>query len=160
MENELYDDIVQMDFVDTYQNLTLKTMSILKWLSTHSNTAIFAIKSDTDVLIEPELLISAMNRKFKLERSFLIGNVNGGRHGPIRDPSSKWHVPRSMYKTSTYPSFCHGPTYGFTVNVADKLFEASLHLPFFYLEDVFITGMCAREAGVKHLTDPEFTYRH
>jgi len=100
-----------------------------------------------------------MERQNIENKSFIIGTF-GKPEKPLRNSRSKWYVPITMYNESRFPIFCHGPTYGFTVNAAKPLFEASQRIPFLYLEDVFITGLCARAAQIPHLKDPDFTYSH
>lgn len=34
-ESRLYDDLIQEDFMDTYNNLTIKTLMMLKWVNTN-----------------------------------------------------------------------------------------------------------------------------
>ena len=158
-EASQYHDIIQMDYVDVYGNLTYKTMAMLTWVSTYCNSATFAIKTDTDVIIEEDNLVKGLEHQYQSKDTFIIGRL-GKKAQPIRDRRSKWHVPVSLYAESRYPTFTFGPTYGFTVSAARPLFEASLRLPFFYLEDVFITGLCARKANISHVSDPLFEYRH
>ena len=164
-EVERYNDIVQVDFVDSYKNLTLKTMSILRWLFTYCNTATFAIKTDPDVLILPAELIRGMEEQYakrfdnNLWDKFLMGRLAKDEIAH-RNPKSKWHVPRSLFNDTTYPVFTYGPTYGFTVSAAEPLFNACIRLPFFYLEDVSTTGLCARKAHIPRTSNVWFHYSH
>lgn len=32
-------------------------------------------------------------------------------HGPVRDPTSKWHMPTSLYAPARFPSYAEGPLY-------------------------------------------------
>ena len=160
-----FNDIVQMDFRDSYRNLTLKTMSILKWVSTYCKNATFAIKTDPDVSIHPHELVEGMERQYKklvLDKrvdSFIIGRIGYGE-GPIRHPRSKWYVSRSLYAEKKYPAFAHGPTYGMTVSAAEPLFNASIRMPYFYLEDVAITGLCAHKMDILRTETSLFKYKH
>ena len=165
-EVKKYNDIVQMDFVDSYKNLSLKSMSILKWVSTYCKDATFVIKTDADVGIKPALLVQGMERQHAKRFQepqyyrFIIGKLNRAGQ-PIRYPWSKWYLPRTMYTPSWFPTFARGPTYGLTAAVAGDLFRASTKLPFLYLEDVFITGLCAKHANLTHVEhDRYFTYAH
>ncbi len=52
-----------------------------------------------------------------------------------------------------YPPYCGGPAYIFPVEVATRILavlESRSPMPFFWLEDVFITGLLAGLAGVDH----------
>ena len=56
-EYRAYGDIVLADFVDTYSNLTLKTLSMLKWINTYCDDADYFLKADDDVFVNIPLLV-------------------------------------------------------------------------------------------------------
>ena len=132
---------------------------MLKWVTSFCLTSTFVIKSDTDAEVTPERLITAMFRQKQTHGRFIIGNVKD-TESPYRYPASKWYVPYEMYKPDFYPTFVLGPTYGYTSEAAPALYNASTRIPFFFLEDVFITGMCSRTARVPLVKDSLFTYKH
>ena len=45
-----------------------------------------------------------------------------------------------------YPPFCYGPSYFFSSDLLPHLFNATLHVNFFKLEDVYM-GLCIEHAG-------------
>ena len=47
-ESEKYHDIVQFDFLDTYKNLTIKTVSALKWAKYNCPSVRYILKTDDD----------------------------------------------------------------------------------------------------------------
>lgn len=49
MEKHLYDDIVVANFMDSYDNLTLKTMASLEWVDTYCNQSEHILKTDDDM---------------------------------------------------------------------------------------------------------------
>ncbi|GBP91046.1 Beta-1,3-galactosyltransferase 1 [Eumeta japonica] len=55
--------------------------------------------------------------------------------------------PRYMYAGRVYPKYLSGTGYVFSLDAARALYEAALHTPYFHLEDIFITGMCAARAS-------------
>ena len=55
-ESFLYGDIVQLDFVDHYRNLTYKAISVLKWITTYCEDVRFVIKADDDVFVNVFLM--------------------------------------------------------------------------------------------------------
>jgi beta-1,3-galactosyltransferase 2 len=85
------------------------------------------------------------------ERGFIAGKVTAGR-GPHRDKSSKWHVPKELYKRDDYPPFTHGPDYVVTISAIPVLLKAISMVPFLYLEDVYL-ALLAETARVP-LCDP------
>lgn len=45
-----------------------------------------------------------------------------------------------MYDRKTYPNYLSGSGYVFTMDTAEKLYNASLETPLLHLEDVYVTG--------------------
>ena len=66
---------------------------------------------------------------------------------PQRNPKSKWFVPESTFAGKTYPDFLSGWAWMTSPKTAEKLVRASMEIPFFWVDDVWITGMLARQAG-------------
>ena len=48
---ELFGDLIVAESQDTYNNLTLKTMAIMEWVSTYCNKAGYVLKTDDDMFI-------------------------------------------------------------------------------------------------------------
>ena len=59
LENEhlLYGDIIRQEFLDTYDNLTLKTIKAFKWVIEFCPNARYIMKTDTDVFINTGKLV-------------------------------------------------------------------------------------------------------
>ena len=49
-------------FIDTYNNLTLKTISTLEWSWTHCSRVKFVLKTDDDVYIHTPVLLDILDR--------------------------------------------------------------------------------------------------
>ena len=123
-------------FSDTYQNLTLKTTFLLKWLiQAHHSTPKFILKVDDDVFVNPETLWSTLqspplrSAKLKLKDTnttdvqySIIGRmIKYGR--PFRSPDSKWYLPPTQYPGSMLPRFISGPAYIFTGSLLQSLYR-------------------------------------
>ncbi|KAG7161061.1 Beta-1-3-galactosyltransferase 1-like 7 [Homarus americanus] len=57
-ESRTYGDILQEDFVDSYMNLTLKSVMGLKWASTYCQQAHYVMKTDDDMYVNIPSLIT------------------------------------------------------------------------------------------------------
>ena len=57
LEDKMYSDIVQADFVDDYRNNTLKTMSGFKWAVEHCPSVQFVAFSDDDMYVSTKNLL-------------------------------------------------------------------------------------------------------
>ncbi|KAK6964313.1 beta-1 3-galactosyltransferase 1 [Biomphalaria glabrata] len=150
-EAELYGDILQEDYVDDYKNLSLKSVSILKWVSLKCPESQFLLKVDDDMYINVPLLVQTLDDIIKSKgkyHPFIVGySVQGS--GPIRDPNSKWYAPLSAYKGNSYPRYASGVSYAMTTSAAKLLYNASLQVPVFSLEDVYVTGILADKTKVE-----------
>lgn len=63
-----------------------------------------------------------------------------------------------MYPEKTYPNYLSGTGYVMSTSVAFKLYQAALVTPLLHLEDVYITGLCAKRAKVTPVNHPGFSY--
>ena len=106
-ESEQYGDIIQESFIDSYANLTVKSLMLLKWFRHNCNDTQYVLKSDDDMYINlPKLYeIVQANKKPNL----LLGSLfcNGL---PIRDPNHKWYTPTYMFPGERFPNFLSGQT--------------------------------------------------
>ena len=60
-ESQEHNDIVQEDFVDTFQNLTVKATFMFKWITSNDClTAKFLFKADDDTFVNPEQLWASL----------------------------------------------------------------------------------------------------
>ncbi|XP_042313766.1 beta-1,3-galactosyltransferase 5-like [Sceloporus undulatus] len=145
-ESLKYGDIIQKDFIDTYYNLTLKTMMGIEWIHKFCPQSSFVMKTDSDVFVNTyyltELLIKK-NRNTRFFTGFLKLNER-----PIRTIISKWYVSKEEYPGNTYPPFCSGTGYVFSTDVASRVYNISENVTFVKLEDVFI-GLCLAELNIK-----------
>lgn len=144
-ESASYRDILQEDFVDSYNNLTLKTMMAFRWASTFCQKAEFVMKTDDDMFVNINGLLRAVNQhRDVLQRS--VGGFCVLSANPIRDKGSKWYASETMYPHRKYPGYCSGTGYVTSMSVTQRVFEISKHLPFFHLEDIFV-GLCINKLG-------------
>ncbi|XP_034028614.1 beta-1,3-galactosyltransferase 4 [Thalassophryne amazonica] len=144
-------DVIQGRFLDTYSNLTLKTVSMLGWARRFCPQASFMAKVDDDVLFNPSALLHFLNRT---QNPYEQGDLYLGRvhlHvAPNRDPESKHYLPSRAYPASVFPDYCSGTAYVLSHSTLLKISliatASSLSTPL-PPEDIFV-GLCARAAGV------------
>lgn len=153
-ESATYNDIVQEDFIDTYHNLTLKTIMGVKWASIFCPNAKFVMKTDDDMFVNLQGLQKVLLKHGK-KLQYSIGGQCRTNEGPIRSKGYKWYVPKALYPQSKYPGFCSGTGYVTSMSVAKQIYEVSQHVPFFYLEDVYI-GLCVNRLGMGVTSLPGF----
>jgi len=156
-ENTEYGDIVQENFIDTYNNLTLKSIMMFKWYIRCCPKSDYLLKSDDDMFINVTKLNDLLQKSPKVD--FLVGNLIC-RSKPHTNEHSKWYTPKYMYPYPYFPNYLSGTAYLMSRDVAEKLYKVSLTVPLLHLEDVFITGICAVKARVRPRNNKGFTYYH
>ncbi|XP_045109656.1 beta-1,3-galactosyltransferase 5-like isoform X2 [Portunus trituberculatus] len=146
-EIDKYEDIIQTDFVDTYRNLTYKTISWLSWVKNWCPGTPFIAKIDDDVVVNPFNLRLYLNE-------YLLRDPSPKRiHGRARFRSkpmrtSKWAVTKEEYPLEHYPPIVLGSAYIVDRNAVDVLLAYVPYVPMLWLEDVFLTGLVAKRAGI------------
>lgn len=64
-----------------------------------------------------------------------------GGSKPIRESKSKWFVSKDVYPDEKYPDYCSGSSYLMNTNDAKKIYSVSNQTNFFWIDDVFVTGI-------------------
>ena len=106
-EFKLYGDIVQEDFIDTYTNLTIKTIAAMKWGSLFCNGAKFMLKIDDDLIVNSHALMPFVESYDKPLRKTILCLINH-KSLVIRDPTSKFYVTKKMFNEEFYQTYCNG----------------------------------------------------
>ncbi|XP_041659534.1 beta-1,3-galactosyltransferase 2-like [Cheilinus undulatus] len=152
-ESSRHHDIIQQDFRDTYNNLTIKTLMGLNWVALHCPQASYVMKTDSDMFVNTENLIeNLLQPKMKPKMNYFTGHMMED-FSPIRNNESKWYVPPELYPGNRYPTFCSGTGYVFSGDLVTKIYQASLNVPYINLEDVYV-GLCLAKLGVKPTPPP------
>ena len=161
LENSVYNDLLVGDFIEDYWNLTYKTMFGVTFANFYCQNADYVFKIDDDVFVRPEKFVPLLDNLPNSE--FFGGNcIKKGK--PHRTKKSKWYISKEEFPRVRYPPFCYGPSYAFTGDMIPYLFNATLQVNFFKLEDVYM-GLCIEKAGktVQNVagvsnTSPKYTY--
>ena len=92
-ESNKYGDIIEERFVDSYNNLTLKSIVMLKLVSNYcANSTKYLLKIDDDMFVNMHLIVKMLMGR-NSTTDLLIGKLICGAR-PIKDTSSKWLVSR------------------------------------------------------------------
>ena len=154
MESNVYKDIIQEDFVDSYRNLTYKAIMGLKWISRYCMHAKFLLKSDDDIFVNMYKLIAYLKTMVKdrgIIKKLLLCHVFY-KQPVMRNPKSKWYVSPIEYKPNSYPIYCSGSAFVLTTDVAASMFKASFDTKFFWVvDDLYVTGFLAEKINITHV---------
>ncbi|KAL1423567.1 hypothetical protein MTO96_020951 [Rhipicephalus appendiculatus] len=109
-EIALYGDIIQADFRDTYRNLTLKSVFLLKWAFMYCSRAQFLMKTDDDVFVNVPNMANLLTELQSAKRRTGQDNL---------------------------PLYGSGTGYVMSYDAVRPLFTEALLTPFLYVEDIF-----------------------
>lgn len=159
-EMRRYNDIVLLTHDDTYRNLTLKTIGAIKWTLTYCKDVPYFMKADDDTFVNlTRLMAGLVEDNHMTHRRFMIGCTIAAAQ-PIRSPVSKWYTPISEYAAAFYPTYLSGFAYVISGNLLADVYEATqTYRRPFWIEDVFITGICAAKVKATLIHNGLFTYQ-
>ncbi|KAM7106999.1 LOW QUALITY PROTEIN: UDP-GalNAc:beta-1,3-N-acetylgalactosaminyltransferase 1 [Ciconia maguari] len=132
----LYGDIIRQGFMDTYDNLILKTTMAFRWVAEFCSNARFLTKTDTDVFINTANLVKFLLKLNSSESIFtgypLIDNF------AYRGFTKKMYIPRGEYPFKLYPPYCSGMGYILDGKLALRIYELISHIKPIKFEDVYV----------------------
>ncbi|XP_027875111.1 beta-1,3-galactosyltransferase 2-like [Xiphophorus couchianus] len=152
-ENQQHNDLIQSNFLDTYLNLTIKTMVIMDWLATRCPAAAYAMKVDSDMFLNIDNLVIMLKKPGIPQKNYLTGMLMWNRP-VVRSKNSKWYVPEEMYPEPQYPTYTLGMGYVFSNDLPAKLVDVSKSIKPFNIEDAYI-GMCIKKLGLSPTSPPD-----
>lgn len=136
-EHKNFGDVLQASFIDSYANLTIKSLFMLKWFSQFcTKHTQYLMKVDDDMYINIPEVYSLVRENVQM--NMLTGFMHCGA-APMKQ--GKNYAPPYMHPPSTYPNFLSGTAYVMSNTTAAILYRTSMMIPAFHLEDVHLTGM-------------------
>lgn len=100
-------DIVRLEFIENYYNLTLKTLSFLEYFTAYCDHFKFAFKLDEDVFVNWPGIHEFLLEQVAEERPTIYCKVQI-KNRVIRDSSNKWYMNREQFAEQVYPNYCGG----------------------------------------------------
>ncbi|KAK6170310.1 hypothetical protein SNE40_018728 [Patella caerulea] len=145
-EHNKYGDIIQGDFKDAYHNLTYKAVMGLHWVSHYCPDVKYVIKTDDDAVFDMWRFLKYVYAK-KLFMSKTIYGI--ARLQDLIPRIGKWAVPLKYLRNYTrYPfQYCIGFVLILSSDIIPDLYRASFKVPFFWLDDVYVTGLLRTYVG-------------
>ncbi|OQV12059.1 putative Beta-1,3-galactosyltransferase 1 [Hypsibius exemplaris] len=151
-ETEQYQDIIQEDFPDQYNHMTFKQIAVLKYLTEKCSNLNYnyLFKTDDDIVMD----LRSISRYLKTlpqtaalrpRRAIFCFHLNG----PALVPRyiDKWYVSPEEYPDRLYPAYCSGGGYLITKDLVPLLYETSLHVQTFWVDDTYVSGMLPKALG-------------
>ena len=161
-EMKIHGDIVQENFLDSYRNLTLKTLMGLRWSSTYCSNAKFILKIDDDVIMNTKYLLNYLEENMNISKSFICYNLINSTVD--RNQNAKWYMSYDEYNLDILPNYCQGSAYMLTNDITSMLVENSFKIKRIYLEDAYL-GILAKYLNItiiniwdRYLADKGYVY--
>ncbi|XP_052466992.1 beta-1,3-galactosyltransferase 2-like [Carassius gibelio] len=159
-ESDRYHDIIQQDYRDTYNNLTLKTLMGMYWITKYCPEAKYVMKTDSDMFVNTEYLMEKILKPKGQQTQKYFTGLHMTGFFPNRNNESKWYMPLELFPGRQYPTFCSGTGYVFSGDVAQRIYVASLTIPRLHLEDVYV-GICLAKLKIEPEPPPnEHLFNH
>jgi hypothetical protein len=145
------DDLVLLDMEEAYGgvNSTLPYKSALWFYLAYQQypKAMHVLKTDDDSYVK----VDALEAEVMHAQPDYWGRVYHG-NGPIRDPTSKWYTPSSMWsdEDGVFPDYCDGAGYAMSRKALECLVSEikTPRLTLGAMEDV-LTGVFMRNCGIE-----------
>ena len=147
-EQETFGDIVQGNFIDTYQNLSHKAVLGLRWVSENCHHAKLVVKVDDDVFLDTFELLTRFENEYKYKTRHIWC--------PLRIPTNsviyrggRWKVAPNIFPNMTSYPFpnCMGFVVVATNDTTRDLYQAAKVTSFFWIDDIFVYGMLVQTTG-------------
>ena len=151
-ENHRHHDIIMVDYVDSYKNMTYKAISAFKWFTVYCPNVRYLIKADDDVYVDVAQVMSILQTKYQNHTRFFLCALFLENSLPIlrnKSTCASWCAPDTFLPGEQwYPSFCSGSSYILSRDLTRDLYMASLSTPYFFIDDAFI-GLLNRKIRPK-----------
>lgn len=142
-EQRKNNDIIQIDFTDSYYNLTLKILYGFKWVNIFCKGVKYVVKADDDVFVNIRLLQAELKTYRAHDKGSVFGFIHSTSLGIRVLRAGKWGVSKEEYPLKKYPPYAQGTSYTLTSDLIPKIIATAEHLPYMHIEDAFITGIIA-----------------
>lgn len=152
-ESKQQRDLIQSSFLDSYKNLTIKTMVMLDWLATRCPQASYAMKIDSDMFLNLENLMSLLLAPNTPRQNYITGVVMS-KSMVVRNVKSKWYVSKEDHPEDYYTVYLMGMGYVFSNDLPKRLVSISKSIKPFSIEDAYV-GKCLKNLGVSPSKPPE-----
>ena len=173
-EKDQFNDIVQIDHIESYANVVYKEVAALVWAQKFYPGIPYLFKTDDDLIVDilllsdlAQLLVvntSQTNSYFARHRPSIISSMmsadrdtffRGGwsmNYQPTLRGGGKFSISTDVWPHAVLPLYCSGFGWMMSKHVRDRIILASYTYPLKkvpWIGDVFLSGFLAKVANVK-----------
>ena len=147
-ENQQYGDVLQMDFEESYANLTLKALAGLNWTHQHCPSVKYVMKIDDDIFVNVPILLQWLNegQNTRMMAGYCISHSRARRSRYI-DPDDHWFVSCDDFPFAIYPPYAAGHGYVISSDLIGELLWMANRIRPIRTEDAYITGILRKATG-------------
>jgi len=157
-EQDIYDDLVIGNFTDSFQNLSVKEHLFLNYVDEIKNDVDVIYKGDSDVIINPILLLRDIMKLCERLGEYFIGGVVNNQvypfYGHYRGDDKphilqKYWVPDSIWpRDKPYPTYVSGGAYIMSKSLAVELIKVKNNVSILPIDDAYV-GCLVQATGIK-----------
>ncbi|KAK3089473.1 hypothetical protein FSP39_003891 [Pinctada imbricata] len=148
-ESQIYNDIVQENFIDDYCNNTLKTIMGFNWAHTYCHSSRYHLFVDDDVFVVKDNL-DFLYRPPTPEQTLFIGRLFQNSV-PYRDNGSKWYISWEDYPFDRWPPYIAGGAFVTSSRVTQMLHFAFPFVKYLGIDDAYL-GIVSKKLGLRLTT--------
>lgn len=156
MENNIFGDIIQGNFVDAYRNMTYKHVMALKYAVYFCQQAKFIMKTDDDTFVNMPAVLTFLNSDYILNARKLLLCAPFYDAKVKRSYRSKWRMSFKEYRDKYYPPYCPGYALLYSPDIVFKLYREAQRSEYFWIDDVYITGILAKRINLTQTSIENF----
>ena len=152
-EASQFRDILQGSFVDSYRNLTYKSIMGLAWSQGYCAKE-YVIKLDDDVIVNPsnvKRFVGELGDQAAPAERIHCAVLFRDTH--VQPKGSKHHLgpDAARFKNGLLPTYCDGKAVLYTRKTVASLLRQLPFEPYFWIEDVYETGLLRQLANITEI---------
>lgn len=150
-ENAEFGDIVQGDFIEHARNQTYTSVMGLAWTHSYCGKAHFILTTNDNTMVDVFHAVDFLKKQQQVKADDFLHCSTFFDICPVRNPADALYVTVNEYPYETYPPHCEAFANIVSNKTLTKLLQTSKWTPAFWLDNVYVTGMLAADADVKHM---------
>lgn len=159
MEYDLYEDMVQEDFMDEYKNNTLKTIMGFNWAVSDCSQAKFVLFVDDDYYVNIPLLLDLIENITESEDENVFFGFKYEHAVVRRKKESKWYVSTDEYPNKHWPPYISGGSMLLSMDVVKEISKTFPHVKQIFIDDVYL-GIVAEILNITLTHDKRFEVKY
>ncbi|XP_046453458.1 uncharacterized protein LOC124201058 isoform X3 [Daphnia pulex] len=152
-ESEQFGDILLVNMIDRYVNLSVKVASLFNWVDTYCPRVDYVLKVDDDVYVNVHNLATVLHSLTVADQS-IYGRQCGGNI-PDRK-GGKWMTSYENWPWQKFPIYFQGAGVVIAGSAVRPILAAMQVTPYFIWDDMYLVGLCAVKAKVQLRTSNQY----